>query len=544
MKNKHGVYIWLPLIIGVCIAVGVYIGNRFSEHSSVSAHRASDKLTTIFDYISKAYVDTVNVGDLVEETIPSIISQLDPHSTYIPAEEMALTGDELDGHFSGIGVEFIIQNDTIAIVNVVPGGPSEAAGIFAGDRIVSVDDSLFVGEGLTNTKAFKHLRGPKDSQVKLGIKRNQNDSIINLTVTRADVPVKSLDTAYEIKAGVGYIKISRFGGTTYSEFITAIAKLKKQGCKSFILDLQQNGGGYLNAAVLMTNEFLSKNQLIVYTEGRTHVRENVVADGSGSCQNDQIIVLIDEGSASASEIFAGAIQDHDRGLIMGRRSFGKGLVQTQHIFNDGSALRLTVARYHTPSGRCIQKAYENGKSDEYSKDLMNRYIRGELDNQDSIKVDNLPLFHTTAGRKVYGDDGIMSDIFVPRDTAGLNSYYINLANAGLVREFSFNYADSNREKLKKYSTWQEAYEYLSKQSLAYQLADYAVGKGIRKRPYLLEEARKTIQNQLEAIIMRNLYGDEAFYSIMNQDDVLISKALRLIEENKATPEAIAKQTYK
>ncbi len=543
MKNKH-IYIWLPLVIGLCIAVGVFIGNKFSLHSSIQIYRASDKLSTIFDYIDKAYVDSVDVNDLVEETIPSLISQLDPHSTYIPAEEMALTGDELDGHFSGIGVEFLIQSDTIAIVNVIQGGPSEAVGIVPGDRVVYVNDSLFVGGGLNNTKAFKHLRGPKDSQVKLGIKRNTSDTIITFTVTRADVPVKSLDAAYEIKKGIGYIKISRFGGTTYNEFITALAKLKKGGCTSFIIDLQQNGGGYLNAAVLMTNEFLAKDQLIVYTKGRTYTGEQVVADGSGSCQHDQVVVLIDEGSASASEIFSGALQDHDRGLIMGRRSFGKGLVQNQHVFKDGSALRLTVARYHTPSGRCIQKAYENGKKSEYSQDLVNRYLRGEMDNQDSIKLDNLPLFETTSGRPVYGNDGIMPDIFVPRDTIGLNSYYISLSNSGSIREFSFNYADTHRSELKKFKTWQEAQKYLSSQPLAYQLANYAVTKGIRKRPYLLEECRSILQMQLEAIIIRNLFSDEGFYSILNDYDILIKKAVEQIEKDKATPDAIAKQMYK
>lgn len=541
------IYIWLPLCMAICIAAGIFIGNTFSIFSPVrnwTGRTGDNKLETIFDYINKAYVDTVNVGELVETAIPTIISGLDPHSVYISAENMALTGEELDGHFSGIGVEFIIKNDTVAIVNVIPGGPSEAVGIIPGDRLVFVNDSLFAGNGINEDKVFRNLRGKKDTRVKLGIKRGNSEDILNFEVTRADVPVKTVPASYVIDDKIGYIKVTKFGGTTYNDFISAIAKLKKQGCESFIIDLQQNTGGYLEIARALSNEFLNAGDLIVYTEGRSYPRENIVANGNGSCKENTLVVLIDEGSASASEIFAGAMQDHDRGLIVGRRSFGKGLVQSRHVFKDGSALQLTIARYHTPSGRCIQKAYTKGDRTDYDMDIINRYNRGEFDYRDSIKLDNLPLFHTTAGRLVYGDDGVLADVFIPRDTLGVNSYYLRVANSGTLREYAFTYTDKNREKIESFESWQEAAKYLERQPLVDLLAEYAYGKGIRRRPYLIEESRSLLQNQLVSFIIRNVYGDEGFYPLFQKDDQMIKEAVKLIKENKATPEAIKEERYK
>lgn len=538
-------YLWLPLWIAVGIAVGILIGNLFSKYSSgFTFYGGNRKIDQVLDYISRSYVDTVNVNDLTENAIPIILEGLDPHSNYISAADMELTGDELEGHFSGIGVEFIIQNDTVAIVNVIPGGPSEAVGIFPDDRIVMVNDSVFAGIGLTNSRVFRQLRGKKNSQVKLGIKRTGIDSLMSYVVTRADVPVKSVDVAYQIDNGIGYIKISKFAATTYNEFINAIAKLKSQGCNSFILDLQGNTGGYLNAAVLMTNEFLERRQLIVYTEGRAYPRENVFADGSGTCKENQLVVLLDEISASASEVFSGAIQDNDRGLIMGRRSFGKGLVQSQHDFPDGSAIRLTIARYHSASGRCIQKAYEKGNRGAYDQDYLNRFYRGEFDNEDSIKMDNLPLFHTVAGRPVYGDDGIMPDIFVPRDTIGQNSYYIKVANLGLIREYSFAYTESNRERLKSFSSWKDAAAFLEKQPLVENLVSLADSKGIRRRPVLINESYRVLQSQISALILLNVFGEEAFYSVYLKDDNLLRQAINAIRTGLAAPSAIRSEKYK
>lgn len=547
MSSLKKPYIWLPLWIAIGIAVGIFIGNKFSvfSPSSIFVSGKGNKMDVLFDYISKSYVDTVNINELVEQAIPNIMDGLDPHSTYISAEDMALTGDELEGHFSGIGVEFMIQHDTIAIVNVISGGPSEAVGIMPGDRIVSVNDSVFVGKDISNIKVFKQLRGPKDSKVKLGIKRSNSKELLSITVTRADVPVSSVDAAYKVEDKIGYIKVSKFGGTTYNEFISAIAKLKSQGCESFIIDLQQNGGGYLEAANLMVNEFLNKGDLIVYTEGRSYPRQNFFADGSGTCKSNQVVVLIDESSASASEIFSGAIQDNDRGLILGRRSFGKGLVQNQFMFKDGSAVRLTIARYHTASGRCIQKEYEKGNYKAYSQDLTNRFLNGEFDNPDSIKTENLPLFYTVAKRPVYGNEGIMPDIFIPRDTIGQNSYYIKIVNSGTLREFTFQYADNNRDYIKKnYKTWENAYKYLSNQPLVDNLATYAESKGIRKRPQYIAESEKILKPQLIALIIRNLYGDEGFYPILLQDDIVMKKAVEILREKRAMPNSVKKGLYK
>ncbi|MBK5720520.1 S41 family peptidase [Dysgonomonas sp. Marseille-P4677] len=547
MKSNKGIYVWLPLCIALSIAAGIFIGNVFSVFSPIRGwigNSGSNKLETIFDYINKSYVDTVNVDDLMESAIPTIIAGLDPHSTYISAENMELTGDELEGHFSGIGVEFMLQSDTVVIVNIVPGGPSEAVGIIPGDRLVYVNDSLFVGKGLNEEKVFRNLRGKKDTKVKLDIKRGTSKDLISFEVTRADVPVKTVPVSYIIDDKVGYIKVTKFGSTTYNEFITAIAKLKSQGCESFIVDLQGNTGGYMGAAIMMTNEFLPSGNMIVYTEGRAYPRENVFADGSGTCKENQLVVLIDEGSASASEIFSGAMQDNDRGLIVGRRSFGKGLVQSRHVFRDGSALQLTIARYHTPSGRCIQKAYKKGDRTDYDLDLVNRYNRGEFDNRDSIKLDNLPKFQTLSGRPVYGDDGILADVFVPRDTIGINSYYLRVANSGALREYAFSYTEQNRELFKKYKTWQEAERFLATQPLVDNLVEYAYGKGIRRQPYLIQESRKLLQTQIASFIIRNLYGEEGFYSIFQKDDSILKEALNLIKANKATVDAIKEERYK
>lgn len=545
-KGGRGIYIWLPLCIAVSVAVGIFIGNAYSIFGSGSGFlgRKGNKLDVVLDYINKSYVDTVNVDALIENAIPTVLAGLDPHSDYISADIMNRKDDELEGHFSGIGVEFIILNDTLTIVKAIPGGPSEAVGIQAGDRVVTVNDSLFVGKGINENKVYSTLKGPEKTQIKIGVKRQGRDELIPFVVTRAFVPVKSVDASYKLDNKIGYIKVSKFGSTTYNEFISAIAKLKSQGCESFVVDLQQNTGGYMEAAIMMVNEFLANGELILYTEGRAYPRENYYADNSGTCKQSQIVVLLDETSASASEIFAGAIQDNDRGLIVGRRSFGKGLVQAQYKFNDGSAMRLTIARYHTPSGRCVQKAYEKGDRQTYSMDLYNRYSRGEFDNRDSIKFDNLPLFHTLSGRPVYGDDGVLSDVFVPRDTTGINSYYMRVANKGLLREFSYVYTEKNRDKLKSFKTWTDAAKYLSTQPIVDNFADYAYTKGIRKQPYLIDESRKLLQTQLEAFIIRNFFSEDNFYEMFQRDEQMIKEAVRLLKANKATPDAIKKGAYK
>ncbi|MFV0272283.1 MAG: S41 family peptidase [Macellibacteroides fermentans] len=537
-KNKR-IAIWLPVIIAASIALGIFIGNHYLSISTgkFRSYASGNKINAILDIIDEQYVDTVNMSQLVEGAIPKIFSELDPHSGYIPAADAQMVNEELEGSFSGIGVSFNLQTDTILVISVIPGGPSEKAGLLAGDRIITINDSLFAGNNSSQGKIMKTLRGAKNSVVKLGIKRSTSQDLLYFNVTRGDVPVNSVDVAYVVREGVGYIKVNKFARTTYNEFITAIAKLKQQNCKSFIIDLRGNTGGYMDAAINMINEFMANGRLIVYTEGKAFPRNDVYANGTGTCQDAPIVVLTDEFSGSASEIFAGAIQDNDRGLIIGRRTYGKGLVQSQIPLSDGSALRLTIARYYTPSGRCIQKDYELGKTDEYDQDLFNRFMHGEFDSADSIKINNSLKYQTSLGRTVYGGGGIMPDIFIPRDTSGVTSYFSNVINSGVLNLFTLEYSDSNREKLSSFKTYQELYSYLKKQPLLDKFTNYAVSKGIRKRITLINISAKLIENQLHSYIVRNFFNDEGFYPIFLKDDVTLLKAIEVIEQGKSMPQA-------
>ncbi len=537
-KNKR-IAIWLPVIIAASIALGIFIGNHYLSISTgkFRSYASGNKINAILDIIDEQYVDTVNMSQLVEGAIPKIFSELDPHSGYIPAADAQMVNEELEGSFSGIGVSFNLQTDTILVISVIPGGPSEKAGLLAGDRIITINDSLFAGNNSSQGKIMKTLRGAKNSVVKLGIKRSTSQDLLYFNVTRGDVPVNSVDVAYVVREGVGYIKVNKFARTTYNEFITAIAKLKQQNCKSFIIDLRGNTGGYMDAAINMINEFMAIGRLIVYTEGKAFPRNDVYANGTGTCQDAPIVVLTDEFSGSASEIFAGAIQDNDRGLIIGRRTYGKGLVQSQIPLSDGSALRLTIARYYTPSGRCIQKDYELGKTDEYDQDLFNRFMHGEFDSADSIKINNSLKYQTSLGRTVYGGGGIMPDIFIPRDTSGVTSYFSNVINSGVLNLFTLEYSDNNREKLSSFKTYQELYNYLKKQPLLDKFTNYAVSKGIRKRVTLINISAKLIENQLHSYIVRNFFNDEGFYPIFLKDDVTLLKAVEVIEQGKSMPQA-------
>lgn len=536
-KNKR-IAIWLPVIIAASIALGIFIGNHYLSISTgkFRSYASGNKINAILDIIDEQYVDTVNMSQLVEGAIPKIFSELDPHSGYIPAADAQMVNEELEGSFSGIGVSFNLQTDTILVISVIPGGPSEKAGLLAGDRIITINDSLFAGNNSSQGKIMKTLRGAKNSVVKLGIKRSTSQDLLYFNVTRGDVPVNSVDVAYVVREGVGYIKVNKFARTTYNEFITAIAKLKQQNCKSFIIDLRGNTGGYMDAAINMINEFMANGRLIVYTEGKAFPRNDVYANGTGTCQDAPIVVLTDEFSGSASEIFAGAIQDNDRGLIIGRRTYGKGLVQSQIPLSDGSALRLTIARYYTPSGRCIQKDYELGKTDEYDQDLFNRFMHGEFDSADSIKINNSLKYQTSLGRTVYGGGGIMPDIFIPRDTSGVTSYFSNVINSGVLNLFTLEYSDNNREKLSSFKTYQELYNYLKKQPLLDKFTNYAVSKGIRKRVTLINISAKLIENQLHSYIVRNFFNDEGFYPIFLKDDVTLLKAIEVIEQGKSMPQ--------
>ncbi len=538
MSNNKKLTIWLPIIIAVCIAAGILIGNYYFiiGQGKKASYSGGNKINAILDIINEQYVDTVNVSNLVEGAIPKIFSELDPHSVYISAEDVESANEELEGSFSGIGVSFNMQTDTILVISVIPGGPSEKAGLQPFDRIITINDSIFAGKKIDQNLVMKNLRGAKNSTVKLGVKRRNIPELIYFDVTRGDVPVLSVDVSYKIEDGIGFIKNSKFGRNTYNEFITAIAKLKQEGCNAFILDLRGNSGGVMEAAVHMVNEFLPAGDLIVYTEGKAFPRNDIFANGTGTCIENPLVVLTDEGSASASEIFAGAVQDNDRGLIIGRRTYGKGLVQSLIGLSDGSQLRLTIARYYTPSGRSIQKEYELGKSADYEMDIYNRYMHGEFYSADSIKMDNLPQFETSIGRTVYGGGGIMPDIFIPSDTSGISTYFNNVTrSSNILYQYALEYSDSNYDKLSSFSNYKELYEYLKRQPILYDFTNYAVEKGVKKRPALIEISKRLLETHLYAYIVRTFFDDAGFYPVFYRDDVTVLRAIEVIKEGKSVP---------
>lgn len=539
MKNNRTRLIPFLLAIALIagIAIGTFYANHFSGNKLGIINTSSNKLNALLRIIDDQYVDTVNISDLVEEAMPQILSELDPHSSYIPAKDLEAVTADLKGSFSGIGIQFTIQDDTIHVNNVIQGGPSEKVGLMAGDRIVEVDDSAFVGKIVTNEEAMKRLKGEKGSKVKLGVYRPGEKELLHFTVVRGNIPVKSIDAAYMINEKVGYVKVNKFGETTYPELLIALAKLNQKNCEGLIIDLRGNTGGYMAAAIQMVNEFLPNNRLIVYTQGRKSPREDYNSNGTGSNQKMPLVVLVDEGSASASEIFAGAIQDNDRGTIVGRRSFGKGLVQQPIEFSDGSAIRLTIARYYTPSGRCIQKPYEKGKESEYELDLLTRYEHGEFFSADSIKQNETEVYHTRLGRPVYGGGGIMPDIFVPQDTTGMTSYFRMAANRGLIIRYTFEYTDQNRSTLQQYDTPEKMEEYLKKQNLLNKFAAWAEKKGLKRRNNLMAKSRRLFEMSLYGNIIYNMLGMEAYVEYLNETDKTVLKAVDILEKGESFPKA-------
>ena len=543
MKNNNTRFI--PFLLAICLIAGIAIGTFYANHFSGNKlgiiNTSSNKLNALLRIIDDQYVDTVNMGELVEEAMPQILSELDPHSSYIPAKDLEAVNADLKGSFSGIGIQFTIQNDTIHVNSAIQGGPSEKVGLMAGDRIVEVDDSAFVGKIVTNSEAMKRLKGEKGSKVKLGVYRPGEKDLLHFTVIRGNIPVKSIDAAYMINEKVGYIKVNKFGETTYPELLITLAKLNQKNCEGLIVDLRGNTGGYMAAAIQMVNEFLPNNRLIVYTQGRKSPREDYNSNGTGSNQKMPLVVLVDEGSASASEIFAGAIQDNDRGTIVGRRSFGKGLVQQPIEFSDGSAIRLTIARYYTPSGRCIQKPYEKGKESEYELDLLTRYEHGEFFSADSIKQDETEVYHTRLGRPVYGGGGIMPDIFVPQDTTGMTSYFRMAANRGLIIRYTFDYTDQNRSTLQKYDTPEKMEAYLKGQNLLNKFAAWAEKKGLKRRNNLMMKSRRLFEMSLYGNIIYNMLGMEAYVEYLNESDKTVLKAVEILEKGESFPQAPAPQ---
>ena len=526
-----------PFWMALCVVIGIFVGSFYANHFSGNRlniiNSSGNKLNNLLHIIDDQYVDTVNINDIVEKAMPQILAELDPHSVYITAREGEIANDDLRGSFFGIGIEFVIRQDTIRVQNVIGNGPAERAGMMAGDKIVEVDDSSFVGKICTNEEAMHRLKGPKDTKVKLGIIRYGEKKVRHITITRGEIPTKSVTSCYMIDDETGYIKIKNFGENTYPELLIALAKLAQQSFTNLIVDLRGNTGGYLESAVQIANEFLSKGQLIVYTEGRSFPRQEYRADGRGSYQRIPLVVLVDEASASASEILAGAIQDNDRGTIIGRRSFGKGLVQKPMEFSDHSMIRLTIARYYTPSGRCIQKPYTDGKH--YDDDWVSRYQHGEFFSVDSIKHTG-PEYHTANGRIVYGGGGITPDIFIPEDTLNMTSYYKEATMSGLILQYAFNYTDENRQKLSDIKEVKDMERYLKSQNIVEKFATYAEKNGLKRRNLMIQKSHKLLERFLISRIIYNVHNEQAWSEYLNQDDPSIKETLRLFRAGEAFPQ--------
>lgn len=532
MRIKHNSIIWYPLVISIAIVLGIVIGNYISTKKfTLDKDR---KINAVLNLIQSEYVDSIDVKDLVEQAIPAIIGNLDPHSYYIPASDIRAENEKLDGSMSGIGVSFFMMNDTANVDQVIPNGPAEKVGMLAGDRIISVNGESIVGGTLTAEGIRSKIRGEKGTKVRIGVKRNTSKKTLTFTITRDDIPMNTIDVSYMLDDKTGYIKIAQFGKNTYDEFFAALSKLKKDGASRYIVDLRGNPGGYMEMAILMVNEFLEQGELIVYTKGRKEREDiQVWSDDQGSFHDAQVAVLIDEYSASASEIMAGALQDNDRGLVVGRQSFGKGLVQKQIYLPDSSAIRLTIARYYTPSHRCIQKDYTLGDEDDYSKELYDRYSHGELYSADSIKVDKSKIFRTANGRIVYGGGGIVPDIFVPNDTTGITTYYRAVANLGLLQQYVYTYVDINRDQLKNVKTVKQLMGMMpSDDALTYDFVCYARDNGVPMRWYYINLSRSLIARQLRALVIRDVLGSEEFYRYYNRTDNTVNAALKALNDGK------------
>ena len=524
----------MPLVMALCVVVGIMIGTFYANHFSGNRlniiNSGSSRLSNLLHIIDDQYVDSVNIDSLVEKAIPQILAELDPHSVYISAKDVQLATDDLKGSFSGVGIEFIIRDDTIRVQNVIKDGPANRAGLLAGDKIVSINGKPFVGKIVTNEEAMHRLKGPKDSKVLIGVKRFGEKGVKVFTVTRGDISVKSISACYMINDTTGYIRVKSFGERTYAEMLSALQTLNIEGADHLIIDLRDNGGGILEAAVQMANEFLPKNRLIVYTQGRKSPRAEYRSNGKGSYQHIPMVVLINEGTASAAEIFAGAMQDNDRATIVGRRSFGKGLVQQQIQFPDGSMIRLTVARYYTPSGRCIQKPFKPGDNADYENDLLTRYRHGEFFSQDSIKHVG-PAYHTHNGRTVYGGGGITPDIFVPEDTSHVTSYYKEAAMSGLILQYAFNYTDEHRPILSKFTEMMPLANYLDRQNLVNDFANYAARYGLRRRNLMIMRSHSLLQNYIDSRIIYNILDEQAWIEYLNLSDETVKAALDVFKNH-------------
>lgn len=529
IDNKRP-FIYFPILFSIVFIGGLYLGSRLSTNVNEKnlfpiKFNSFNRLNEIINYVEQEYVDTVDRHELESKVIAQLLQDLDPHSYYISPEEISAMNEPLIGNFDGIGVEFSIQKDTIVVLAPVVGGPSEMLGIKAGDRIVKVEGENVASIGITNRKVMDLLRGPKGSKVAVSIFRQGESKLIDFTIERDKIPIHSLDASYMLTPTIGYIKLSRFSKTTYSEFSEAAEKLKKEGMTHLALDLRGNGGGYLDAAIDLADEFLSKGKLIVYTEGKARPKKMHYATGKGNFETIELSILIDEGSASASEIIAGAIQDNDRGTVIGRRSFGKGLVQEQSDWPDGSAVRLTIARYYTPTGRCIQRPYKEGVK-KYYEDFyedMEWTMTSEAQPDTTIIADSL-IFKTPEGKIVYGGGGITPDIFVPVDTLGGSAYLSELSYNGIFRNFSFDYADKNRKKLERFQSVNEFIaDFTITNSMLNDLYAIAEKSGIKKREKEIEKSQNRITVFLKANIARFIWHNEGYYMVLSDTDPVLQK---------------------
>lgn len=527
----------MPLLILLVLIIGIYAGtllvryfDRTDERIAIPVFR-NDKVMEVLRFIEQDYVDSTSADKLREDAIKGMLDELDPHSQYMSAEMLRDANETLLGNFEGIGIEFRIVDDTINVIQVIQGGPSEKIGLLSGDRIIKINDTIVASIKMDNQQVVKKLKGPRGTRVKVTVHRPGFAEDLDFVITRDIIPLYSVDISYMADDSTGYIKVSKFSLSTPEEVDDALQKLKERGSTRLILDLRGNVGGYLESAIKMADEFLGNEKLIVYTEGNNRPRQYAYATQSGKFEDQALAILIDEGSASASEILAGAIQDNDRGVIIGRRSFGKGLVQQQLELDDGSAVRLTVARYFTPTGRCIQRPYNNGE-EAYYDDLLQRLKTGELNNQDSIRFPDSLKYYTPGGKVVYGGGGIMPDIYVPIDTGQYYSYYNQLINKGLIYQFAYDFADKNRDKL--LTAYSDASVFIEKftvdNTLFDQLVVYGESKGVPRNDRDLKPTRDLIARLLKAYVGRNLFNDEAFYPVLNQDDRIFLKALETLKK--------------
>ena len=537
----------LPTLTVIAVALGILIGSALTQQANAQRivyqngrwSLEVSKVDRLLQLMESAYVDSLNIDSITDEVMAELVQKLDPHSAYIPPKDLEMVNSELAGSFSGIGVQFTIQQDTVRIVAVIAGGPSEGVGVLAGDKIISVDDSTFVGKKINNERVMRTLRGEKGTKVKIGVLRAGSPEVLYYTITRGDIPITSVDAKFIIERNkaakdnaqkIGFIRVNKFGETTYNEFMTALAELRGKGATKYIIDLRENSGGYMDQAIRMANEFLRRGEMIVYSEGKAYPRYEAKADGSGRFKDVPFVVLIDNFSASASEIFAGAMQDNDRAQIIGRRSFGKGLVQQQMPFSDGSAVRLTVARYYTPSGRCIQKPYTLGDQEDYEKDLLDRYESGEFFSADSVHFADTTVYRTKNGRIVRGGGGIMPDVFVGRDTTLNTPWYNRCVNLAYTYQFAYKYTDEHRKELSKFKDWQSLETYLLKQNIIPQFVAFAKEKGVEPNEAEIQKSRPLMTRLLNAYIVRDLLGDEDFFPLFERDDEITKKAIEVLSE--------------